>query len=170
MDPAANPFSTLSLIVAPAVLTNASSVLILSTSNRLARTVDRTRALTAQLQGSESRSSALATLELSELKRAQKRMVMLVQALRSFYVALGGLASTALLSAIGAVVATEEATGPTRALGVLAMGSGFVGVGMLVRGASLLVRETRLAVAGLQEQAAEITAQVEAVQAQSRAS
>jgi hypothetical protein len=170
MDPAANPFSLLSLIVAPAVLTNASSVLILSTSNRLARTVDRTRVLTSLLQGPESQSGALAALELSELRRAQRRMVMLIQALRSFYVALGGLASTALLSGVGAVMATEEAPMPTRAIGILALGSGFVGVGMLVRGASLLVRETRLAVAGLQEQAAEISAQVEAVQSQSRPS
>ena len=168
MDP--NPFSMLSLIVAPAVLTNASSVLILSTSNRLARTVDRARLLTSQLEDSEPKASALAAMELSELKRAQRRIVMLVQALRSFYIALGGLASTALLSALGAVVATEPAPSSTRLLGVLAMGSGFVGVGMLVRGASLLVRETRLAVVGLQDQAAEITARVEAVQAQGKAS
>jgi hypothetical protein len=41
MDPPANPFAALSLIVAPAILTNASAVLAMSTSNRLARAVDR---------------------------------------------------------------------------------------------------------------------------------
>lgn len=45
-----SPFAALSLIVAPAVLTNASSILVLSTSNRLARAVDRARALAAELE------------------------------------------------------------------------------------------------------------------------
>jgi hypothetical protein len=40
-----NPFAVLSLIVAPAILTNASCVLVMSTSNRLARVVDRARNL-----------------------------------------------------------------------------------------------------------------------------
>jgi hypothetical protein len=50
MDPPVNPFAVLSLIVAPAVLTNASSVLVMSTSNRLACAVDRTRELSKQLE------------------------------------------------------------------------------------------------------------------------
>ena len=50
MDPQVNPFAVLSFIVAPAVLTNASSVLALSTSNRLARAVDRARELSKQLE------------------------------------------------------------------------------------------------------------------------
>jgi len=36
-----NPFASLSLIAAPAVLTNASSVLALGTSNRFARAIER---------------------------------------------------------------------------------------------------------------------------------
>jgi branched-subunit amino acid transport protein len=38
-----SPFAVLTAIVAPAILTNASSVLALGTSNRFARVVDRTR-------------------------------------------------------------------------------------------------------------------------------
>ena len=38
-----NPFAVLTAIVAPAILTNACSVLSLGTSNRIARVVDRTR-------------------------------------------------------------------------------------------------------------------------------
>jgi len=37
MDPQANPFAALSLMVAPAILTHPSSVLAMSTSKRLAR-------------------------------------------------------------------------------------------------------------------------------------
>jgi len=50
MDPHSNPFAVLSLIVAPAILTNAASVLAMSTSNRLARAVDRARELARQLE------------------------------------------------------------------------------------------------------------------------
>ena len=45
----ADPFSILTIVVAPAVLTNASSVLALGTNNRLARVADRSRAGIAQL-------------------------------------------------------------------------------------------------------------------------
>ena len=55
MDP--NPFAVLSLIVAPAILTNASSVLIMSTSNRLARGADRARELSKQLEGTDDLST-----------------------------------------------------------------------------------------------------------------
>ena len=43
----ADPFSILTVVVAPAVLTNASFVLALGTNNRLARVADRTHAVIA---------------------------------------------------------------------------------------------------------------------------
>jgi len=43
-----NPFAALSILVAPAILTSASSVLCLGTANRLARVVDRTRIVSTQ--------------------------------------------------------------------------------------------------------------------------
>ena len=46
---AESPFAALTIVVAPAILTNASSVLCLGTGNRIARVVDRTRALRAEL-------------------------------------------------------------------------------------------------------------------------
>ena len=46
----AGPFAALSLIVAPAILTNACTLLIMSTSNRLARAVDLARELADQLE------------------------------------------------------------------------------------------------------------------------
>jgi hypothetical protein len=49
---AADPFSILTVVVAPAVLTNASSVLALGTNNRPARLADRTHTLTAQISKS----------------------------------------------------------------------------------------------------------------------
>ena len=51
MEPAlaTDPFAILTVVVAPAVLTNASSVLALGTNNRLTRVADRTHAVTPQL-------------------------------------------------------------------------------------------------------------------------
>ena len=45
-----NPFAALTTIVAPAVLTNACSVLCLGTSNRIARVVDRSREVAKDLK------------------------------------------------------------------------------------------------------------------------
>ena len=46
---ATSPFAALTIIVAPAILTNAASVLSLGTGNRIARVVDRTRILAAEM-------------------------------------------------------------------------------------------------------------------------
>lgn len=46
-----NPFAAPTIVVAPAVLTNAASVLCLGTGNRIARVVDRTRVLNAGTVG-----------------------------------------------------------------------------------------------------------------------
>ena len=47
-----NPFAVLTAIVAPAILTNACSVLALGTSNRLGRVVDRTRVVASDIAAS----------------------------------------------------------------------------------------------------------------------
>jgi hypothetical protein len=44
-----NPFAALTAVMAPAVLTNASTVLCLGTNNRIARVVDRTRFLAGEM-------------------------------------------------------------------------------------------------------------------------
>src|SRR5256886_17014072 len=82
MDPSVNPFAVLSLIVAPAILTNASSVLAMSTSNRLARAVDRARELSKQLEEAADLSSPEATRRLGELSAAEDRAMRLLGALR----------------------------------------------------------------------------------------
>src|ERR1700749_3604218 len=81
---AADPFSILTIVVAPAVLTNASSVLALGTNNRLARVADRTHALTARLANLES-SAREHEVSASELAALQTRAQLLLRALRYFY-------------------------------------------------------------------------------------
>ncbi|MFN2563717.1 MAG: DUF2721 domain-containing protein [Gemmatimonadaceae bacterium] len=155
-----SPFAALSLIVAPAILTNASSVLAMSTGTRLARAADRARELARQLEELPAGSSGTeASRRLNELSAVEQRTVMLLGALRSFYVGLGGFAAATLVSLLGAVLA--RLSGPAVvALEILAVAAGTVAVGALVHGSVLLVRETRIAVYVLRERAAAVRAHV----------
>src|SRR3954464_6853548 len=103
-DPTTNPFAALSLIVAPAVLTNASSILVLSTSNRLARAIDRARALASQLESPEGVPTRFMPLRLKEMDSSERRALMLLSALRLFYASLGSFAGAALTSLLGAAL------------------------------------------------------------------
>jgi hypothetical protein len=151
-----NPFAALSLIVAPAVLTNASSVLIMSTSNRLARATDRAREYAERLERDGAAEKPTAAMEMRELDVALRRALMLIRALRFFYGALGGFASATFLSLVGAVLAATTSGTFTRTLEAVALAAGLVAVGSLVAGALLLVRETRVAVDILRDRAAHV--------------
>jgi hypothetical protein len=155
-----NPFAALSLIVAPAVLTNASSVLIMSTSNRLARATDRAREYTDRLELPGADRTAAAPMEMRELDAALIRALMLIRALRFFYGALGGFASAAFLSLVGAALVSTTPGAFTSTLEVVALTVGMLAVGSLVAGAFLLVRETRVAVDVLRERAAHVRGRI----------
>ena len=164
MDPQANPFAAFSMIVAPAILTNAASVLAMSTSNRLARAVDRARDLARQLEAHDvspaSSASDRAEYErrLDELSATETRTTMLLHVLQSFYFALAGFASSTLAALLGAVLAPWGPMGAVTLFEVLAVGAGTIGVGSLVRGSILLVRETSIAVRVISERAASVRA------------
>jgi hypothetical protein len=147
MDP--NPFAPLSLIVAPAILTNASTVLAMSTSNRLARAVDRARELARQLEGPDQappQGDDETSRRLHELSVAEERSMLLLRVLQSFYIALGGFALATLMSLVGAVLAPINPGVVITVLEMLAVIFGGLAVAALVHGSVLLVRETNLAV------------------------
>jgi hypothetical protein len=158
MSDPANPFAALSLIVAPAVLTNASSILVLSTSNRLARAIDRARALASQLESPEGAPTRFMPLRLRELDSSERRALMLLSALRLFYASLGSFAGAALTSLLGAALLDVPERGLASALEVVAVAAGFVGVAGLVLGCVLLLRETRIAVLVVTEEANQLRA------------
>jgi hypothetical protein len=157
-----NPFAILSFIVAPAILTNASSVLCMSTSNRLARAVDRARELSKQLEASDGEETPETERRLRELSVAEQRTLMLIQALRSFYTALGGFAAAALLSLLGAVPVRLETESLTIAFEIIAVSAGLFAVGALVHGSVMLVRETRIAVQVIRQRAEGVRARIAA--------
>jgi hypothetical protein len=149
-----NPFAVLTLIAAPAVLTNASSVLALSTSNRFARAVDRQRQLSAMLESSAKMDPDTLDVRRRQVKITEQRALLLIGALTRFYTSLGAFAASALVSLIGAVLVPTGMRWIEVAVTALALLAGVVGVGGLVFGSVLLVRETRLTVKALGEEAA----------------
>ena len=149
-----NPFAALSLIVAPAILTNACSVLILSTSNRFARAVDRARQLAQEIEASDDLTGSVASRRLRELTTTETRSLLVLRAMRSCYVALSGFALAALVSLLGAVLLHAGSPLVVGWLETLALGAGGVAVAALIHASVLLVRDTQLAVGVLQERAA----------------
>jgi ferric-dicitrate binding protein FerR (iron transport regulator) len=101
MDPLTNPFAVLTFIAAPAILTNASSVMAMGTSNRFARAIDRVRALSAELGSQTAMPEPLKQLRLKQLRFAGRRVLLLVRALAAFYVSLGAFAAASLTSLVG---------------------------------------------------------------------
>jgi Protein of unknown function (DUF2721) len=150
-----NPFSVLTILVAPAILTNATSILINGTSLRFARVVDRFRLLKASqpdAAGDDRESVAW------EQRVAGRRALLLVRALTAFYVALGAFALTTFLALAGALL-LEGGMAASRGTMVAAVAAGGVGgVGALIVGASFLVTEVWLAHGVLKAEAARIEA------------
>jgi Protein of unknown function (DUF2721) len=148
-----SPFAALSFIVAPALLTNASSVLAMSTINRMLRTRDRmTELLNKSEAGVQSESDA--SLLVDTVNRVETQAALLLRALHSIYVALGAFASATLVTLLGAGAASllgELWLQVTAWLGVVL---GIVGVGGLVLGCANLFYATRLSLINIHEEAA----------------
>src|SRR5438552_16214058 len=92
-----SPFAVLTFIVAPALLTNSSSVLALSTINRMLRTRERMHELFAKFDAGGLAESEAARL-IEQVNRVEKQAVLLLRALHSIYVALGAFAAATLVT------------------------------------------------------------------------
>src|SRR5215471_18629227 len=147
-----NPFAVLTLIAAPAVFTNASSVLALGTGNRLARVVDRTRVLSKTLH-EEPPDPTEAQMWGRHIERLEKRAQLLVRAMGFFYTAIGAFAAASLVSLLGASLAGSRYNLPFTVIAGVSFVVGVVGFVCLSAGCTLLVSETRLALLNHHEEA-----------------
>jgi Protein of unknown function (DUF2721) len=138
----------LAAMITPALLISASGTLVLSTSNRLSRTVDRVRTLARdaeQLQSSASSAPADASylqakrsLIARQVTSLAARALILRSALASFYLAIGLLVATSI--AVGVLTWLDaQLIWPVVSLAL-------VGACALLWGSVLLVREARLAI------------------------
>ena len=146
-----NPFAVLTFIAAPAILTNATSVLAMSTINRMLRTRDRMHQL---FKESESPARANDGEFRKQVERTEKQAVLLLRAVRWVYVALGAFAAASFVTLLGALAGNWVAIMLERIIIALALMLGFVGVGGLVSGSVNLFRATRLSLENIRDEAA----------------
>jgi hypothetical protein len=134
----------LGAMITPAVLISASGVLVLSTSNRVGRTVDRVRALAAEVERlqispeSASASGSKRKLIADQLSQLSERAVLLRSAMTALYTAIGLLVATSILVGVVALLQWQYSSLPVVV--------GFAGACALLYASLLLVREARLAV------------------------
>ena len=139
-----NAFQLLTFIAAPALLTNASSVLVLSTSNRFARAVDRARHLEHEPDSPESERALL---------RVTRRALALNRALTAFYVAIASFAIGTFSELLGGGIAAISRGEIAPIITLVGLLVATVGTIAIATGAGFLVAETWDAYRGLREEA-----------------
>ena len=148
MDALTSSLAVLTAMITPAVLISASGTMILSTSTRLGRVVDRVRSLSDRLRRlTEEEHTEFFEEERAmlydQLDKLTSRSRLLQRALTTFYLAVGVFVATSL--AIGAV-AFFFARGLSISRGAwLPVAMGLIGALFLLYGSMLLVFEARLA-------------------------
>ena len=156
-----SPFAVLTFIAAPALLTNASSVLAMSTINRMLRTRDRMHDLFAESKATKL-GQADAPRFLGQVARVEKQAMILLRALRSIYVALAAFAGATLVTLLGASLAHFQDALWFRLLTGLGLLLGFSGVAGLVFGCANLFHATQLSLMNIREEAEMIREKQEA--------
>jgi uncharacterized membrane protein len=153
-----NPFAVLTFIVAPAILTNATSVLAMSTINRLLRTRDRMHEL---FRESENAAKPHGEKFIGQVARVEHQAALLLTALRWIYAALGAFAAAVLVTLLGALAGQMGGEILMRIVVAAGLMFGFVGVTGLVGGCVNLFHATQLSLINIREEAALIRARQE---------
>ncbi len=145
-----NPFSVLSYIVAPALLTNTTALLLMGTINRFGRAVDRARAVAERVTKSgpatagPAADSELDRLTETELEICRRRVNIIRNAMTAFYTATACLALATLVSLVGALLGPVSSTLVLDVALSISAAFGLAGVSAIVFGSAILVGESRL--------------------------
>jgi hypothetical protein len=156
MDPipiTQSPFAALTFVAAPALLTNASSVLALSTINRMLRTRDRMHELFQRFEkGDQTDDPRL----VQKVARVERQAALLLISLRAIYLALAAFACATLVTLLGAGLGPVAGGFWLHLFAGLGVALGFVGVGGLVVGCLNLFRATQLSLLNIRDEATAI--------------
>ena len=123
-DPLSSSVDVLTSMITPAVLISASGTLILSTSNRLGRVVDRVRDLSdrfeelAKQEGQDALTRKKMEMIFDQLKSLTKRARVLQRTLTTFYLAVGIFVATSVTIGFVSITNTRYGWLPA-ALGIL---------------------------------------------------
>jgi hypothetical protein len=150
MDPLTASVAVLTAMITPAVLISASGTMILSTSTRLGRVVDRVRQLSGRLRRLAREDVEVDFLEeervmlYDQLDKLTSRSRLLQRALTTFYLAVGVfVASSVAIGGVAFFSARGLSNGTRGAWLPVIMG--LVGALFLFYGSMLLIFEARLA-------------------------
>ncbi len=147
-----NPFAVLTFIVAPALLTNASCLLALSTANRMLRARERMHGLFEKSEKPSLTSDEQSRLR-DEANRVEKQSLHLLKGLRSIYVALGGFVLATFVTLLGASLAQIEGGLWFPVAAFCGMVLGGVGVCGMVNGSYHLFQATQISMVNIREEA-----------------
>ncbi len=132
-----NPFLPLSFIAGPAILTNASTVLLNGASIRYNLAIGLWRDLQSELHGHDNATASAYPDRQLALVLANKRVVHIVRALNLLYSAVGGFGFSTLTGLTGAMLAESEAsTAVGLAKAATLLSGGFALVCLLVAAAT----------------------------------
>ena len=156
-----NPLAVLTFISAPAVLTNASCVLLFGTGNRYGRAIDRAHELAdVVLQGAGLDPMEL-KLRIRQLNSAQRRTLLIVRALTCFYTAVAAFVASTLISLLGAILVSVQVSLGESVTFAIALLAGTIGVLAMIAGALMLAVETRFSFSVLRTENEFITERVQ---------
>jgi hypothetical protein len=138
----------LGAMITPAVLISAGGTLVLSTSNRLSRVVDRVRVIARDAerfdQGQEPGGDLKRQLIEAQVRDLFRRALLLRSAVATLYTSIGFLVATSIGVGLVTFFRLELSWVPIL--------TGMLGTIALLWGAVLLVREARLAIASTLEE------------------
>jgi len=134
--------AVLTAMITPAVLISACGSMILSTSTRLGRVVDRVRALADKLEELALKPASEAgerqAVIYAQLDKLTSRARILQRAMVSFYLCLGMFVATSVAIGVVAIVGQQRYT-------LVPVVFGIIGACFLFYGSILLIFEARLA-------------------------
>ena len=142
MDLSNNPLALLTYISAPAVMTNASCVLLFGTGNRYGRAIDRVHELAEIVRANSAIPSGEYALRMDQLRAGERRAALIVRALSCFYAAVASFTASTLTCLIGAVIHRIPSAQIFTVFLLAALALGTVGVLAIITGALMLVRES----------------------------
>jgi hypothetical protein len=138
-----NPFLPLSFIAGPAILTNATAVLLNGASIRYNLAIGLWRDLQTEIHGRSATVAAAYADQHQALALANRRTVLIVYALILLYAAMGGFGVSTLTGLAGAMLSGGQAGSTVDLAKTATVAAGALGMLCLLGAAVIFVLESR---------------------------
>ena len=142
-----NPFLPLSFIAGPAILTNATAVLLNGASIRYNLAIGLWRDLQAELHGHKAPTASAYDDQRLALTLANRRAKLIVTALNLLYAAVGGFGFSTLTGLGGAMLAGSENPAAISLTKLMTVAAGAFGLVCLLGAATVFLFEARCTLA-----------------------